>query len=408
MTQRFRLILAACAAFVALAGAPAQGQSSRAIVTFNDPNCASWGVTQSGSNFTLTCQTLLCTLVADKPAPLPTDAVVLTASCAGFTGSTYTWSKFSGPATCPAIASTTATASLAAPGGSGVSGCIYKVAATDAVNGAGSANITLNWSTALGASPSGCSVAFTVGSANMPSAGGPISMIAGCSANTNGATAWSWTKNGAAFGSGTTTSDLLAQNTGVSNVTTTYVVTATNAGSPATPTTQIVTVPGTGGGGGIDMTACAAAGFTGRGLVMNYHVTGNERVYTSTIGNFGNTDAIVVKFTTPAADVTPAQFQLNYAGGTPQVNRVATLDTKPCSFGTHYSLLSLPAATTGQAPIFTVAVPPTVGGGGTGYVQLQGGTDYYITFINRNDFYGQPGSTPSCTASTCDAYIDSR
>ncbi len=406
MTRNFRLLLAAIAAFASLAGTPAQGQSSRAIVTFNDPNCASWGVTQSGSNFTLTCQTLLCSITPDKAAPLPTDAVILTGACVGLTGSAYTWSKFSGPAGCPAIASTNATASLAAPGAT-VNGCNYKVAATDPVNGGGSATVTLNWTTALGVSPSGCSIAFTTGSATLPAAGGPVTMVASCTPSTiNGATAWTWTKNGANAGSGTTLSDTLPQNTLTTNITTAYAVTATNSGSPATTVPQNVVVTGTGGGGGIDMTACTAAGFSGHGIDIGYYLSGNLRVYTNALGNFGNNDAMVVSFTTPAADATGgAKFSMIYAGGAPQVKRLMTLGLSPCMFGTGYSFV-VPAATgITQGPTLNVNIAPLGGSGGV--VQLLPNTKYYITFVNRNDFFGTPGYTPSCTASTCDAYIDS-
>ena len=78
MTRIFRVLIAA-ASVAAITFNMAHAQAAPATVTFNDPNCASWGVSQSGSNFTLTCQTLLCTISADKPAPLPTDDVVLTA-----------------------------------------------------------------------------------------------------------------------------------------------------------------------------------------------------------------------------------------------------------------------------------------------------------------------------------------
>lgn len=407
MMRIFQTFAAALATVAVLAAMPAHGQSSRAIVTFNDPNCASWGVTQSGSNFTLTCQTLLCTITADKPAPLPTDGVVLTAACVGYNGSTYAWNKFSGPANCPAISSTTATASLAAAGTT-VTGCVYKVAATDPVNGAGSATITLNWSTALAGSPTGCSVAFTAGSANLTAAGGAITMVASC-ANTNGATVWAWTKNGAPFGTGSTLSDTLPANTGASTVTTTYVVSATNAGSTPATLQQLVFVTGTGGGTGIDMTACAAAGFAGHGATMNYRLTGNERVLTSNLGNFGNNDAVVIAFTTPAADNTGgAHFSMTYAGGAGQGNKLATLDTKPCSFGTVGSTQFAsgnPPATVSVGPTFNLNVAPN--GGGGGQTQLQPNTTYFITYINRNDYYGKVTSTPSCTGSTCDQFIDS-
>jgi hypothetical protein len=282
---------------------------------------------------------------------------------------------------------------------------VYKVAAADGANGSGSATATLNWTATPPAPPSGCNIQFTTGSASMSSAGGPIGLAASCSLGSiGGSTTWAWTKNGAAFGGGTTVSDTLAANTGVSGLTTTYAVTVTNPGATPTSVTQAVTVAGTGGGGGtnIDMSACTAKGFSGRGIDMAYNLTGNQRVFTSTLGNFGNNDAIVIRFTTPAADTTGgASFTMTYAGGSPQVYRLGTLDTVPCSFGTAASL-AVPAVAKSQGLTFNVNV-----GGGLGKVALQPNRTYYITIVNRNDYWGLPTSTPSCTASTCDAFIDS-
>ncbi len=102
MTRIIRSILAA-AALAALTASITHAQAGPATVSFNDPNCAAWAMTQSGSTFTLTCQNLTCSIAAVPANPQPTDAVLLTATCNGSpTG--YTWTQMGGPAACPAYA----------------------------------------------------------------------------------------------------------------------------------------------------------------------------------------------------------------------------------------------------------------------------------------------------------------
>jgi hypothetical protein len=386
-----------------------------ATVTFNDPNCASWGMTQSGSSFTLTCQALVCTVTADKPAPLPTDSPNLTATCTGATVSTtYTWSKFSGPATCPAITGSTATASVAAPGSQQI-GCVYKVAAVDPTNGSGSGTITLNFSNTPPASPTGCSVQFTAGSASLPQTGGAVTMVGSCTGNVNGNTTYAWTKSGSAYGSGTTATDTLAANPGTSAISWTYAFQATNAGAATTSTTQVVTVAGSGGGGGqIDMTACTAAGFTGRGLDVAFPVTVGTSISNGALnatpgGTFGNSDALVVRFTTPAAGVND-QTLFQPASNPPAQNtaKVYTLGTQPCLFAqNNVATGPILYAIAGSSPAITInnkACPysPTSGLCPIFGAWLQPNTTYYITMTNKATFTGGG----SCGYASCDMRID--
>lgn len=406
MTRIIRILIAA-AALAAFTFNMAHAQGA-ATITFNDPNCASWAMSGTAPNFTLTCQSLTCSVSANIPAPLPTDSVLLTASCAGSGGSTtYTWSKFGGPGTCPSIVGSTTAATVSAPGSTQI-GCIYRVAASDPTNGGGSANITLNFSATPPASPSNCSVNFTAGSASLPVTGGAIVMIGSCATNVNGSTTYAWTKSAVAFSATQTASDTLAANQGTSAVTWTYAFTATNAGATPTTTTQLVTVAGTGGGGsGIDMTACTAAGYVGHGVDIAWPVAGNTpRVFTTpTVGNFGDSDMIVVRFVAPLTDtsnpvgstITASEFS-SY----PSTPRLATLSTAPCvvaTSGTPNSTILAASATTGAPNLYMALV-----GTGFGYqAKLIPGQTYYINYVNRTNYNG----AASCTSSSnCAVYID--
>ena len=402
MTRSFRILFAAFAAMLALAGAPAQGQGA-ATITFNDPNCGSWGMTQSGSIFTLTCQSLTCSISALPASPLPTDNVTLTANCGASPSATYAWSQTPLTAGCPPVSgSTTNTNALTAPGAT-VLNCTYKVAATDGANGGGTAPKTLNWTSAPPPTPSGCSVGFTVGSASLPVTGGAITMVASCTSGTSGSTTWSWTKFGTSFGSGTTVSDTLPANVLTTPTTTTYQVTATNGGSPTT-VTQVVTVAGTGGGGGsIDVRACTTIGYTGRPVEIPYPLNGNSaRVYTQDLGGtFGPTDMVVVKFTAPASELTVgASILLSYQSGFDHNRRLATLSTQPCVVATSSAVTWTILASTAlsQSPSFQLALVGT----GTSQVKLTPGATYYVNYVNRGDYNG----ANSCTTSDCRAYID--
>jgi hypothetical protein len=355
-------------------------------------------------NFTLTCQSLSCTVSADKPAPLPTDSVVLTASCAGAGGlATYTWSKFGGPGTCPAISGSTANATVSAPG-STQNGCIYRVAVSDPTSGGGSANITLNFTSTPPASPAGCSIAFTAGSANLASTGGTVAMIASCSQYTNANTTWAWTKNGVALGTGTTANDTLPANTLTTAVSTTYQVTATNAGATPTVTTQVVSVAGTGGGGGsFDLSACTSLGYTGHGVDIAYPAgLGNTpRVLTPNVGSFGNNDMIVVRFVAPTSEVSAgATLTASEYSSYEAVQRLATLSTQPCVVATAPGAFGNVLASAANFPVANLTM--RIGPGGFGQINLTPGVTYYVNYVNRIGYT----SSGSCSSSNCAMYID--
>jgi hypothetical protein len=418
MTRFLRFILAT-AALAAASFNIAHAQS--ASVTFNDPNCGSWGLTQqSATQFTLTCQSLTCNISALPANPLPTENVTLTANCGESPQAIFAWSKSPTTSGCPATASTAKAAVLTADGQPHL-GCAYKVTVTDGAAGGGTASKTLNWSSAPPPTPTTCSIAFTTGSASLPQTGGAITMVASCALNTSATTQWSWTKDGLAFGSPSTgatatVSDNLVANALTTSVTTTYVATATNGGSPGTATQGVVRAGTGGGGGNFDMSACTSAGYTGRGLDVPFPTTTGTSIANGAFnatpgGNFGNSAALVIRFTTPPAganDQSVFQPAANPPGqGTP---RVYTLGTQPCLFATGPT--AYPAtgpilySTAGGSPAITVnnkacpysaALCPIYG------AWLQPNTTYYITMVNRSSFTNTAGS---CAFTSCDMRID--
>jgi hypothetical protein len=229
-------------------------------------------------------------------------------------------------------------------------------------------------------------------------------MVASCTGNTNTNTAWSWTKNGAAFASGTAATDTLPANTLTTAVSTTYQATATNAGATPTVTTQVVNVAGVGGGSTIDLSACTAAGYVGHGVDIPYPLTGNSaRVYTAaSVGNFGGSDMIVVRFVAPTSEITVgSRMSAGEYSIYPAANRLATLSTAPCVVATAPGASgNILASSKSQAPVFDLAL---IGTGGFSQIKLTPGTTYYVNYVNR-DYYNNPSS--SCTKSNCAMFID--
>jgi hypothetical protein len=409
MTRILRILLAATA-LVAASFNIAHAQS--ATVTFNDPNCGSWGLTQqSATAFTLTCQSLTCNITAVPAAPLPTDSVTLTASCGASASAVYAWSQTPTVGGCPATSSTASTASLTAPGAT-ILGCSYKVSVTDGASGGGSATKTLNWTSAPPPTPTGCSVTFSQGSASLPNAGGPVTMNGNCTGNVDANTVYAWTKNGAPFTSGKQASDALSAG-GTAGSTTTYQFQATNPGGTTVNTQQLVTVAGSGGGGGFDLSGCTAAGYTGRGLDVPFPVSNTTSIANGAFnaspgGTFGNSDALVLRFTTPAAGVNDGTI-LAPAANPPAQNtpRVYTLSTKPCDFATSGTPTgSIIYATAGSSPSITInnkSCPYNPAICGVYGAWTQPNTTYFLTMVNRTSFTSGLGS---CAYASCDMRID--
>ena len=156
--------------------------------------------------------------------------------------------------------------------------------------------------------------------------------------------------------------------------------------------------PGPGGGAA----ACGAAGYSMTSLDIPYPIVGNSQI--ATTGVFGNWNAIVVHFRTPAAGVNDAAV-FQPAGFAPSQNtsRVYALGTAPCLFAagpnTDYLAASQSPAINikiGKCTFANQALCPAYG------AWLKPLTDYYVTMVNRTSAGGQP----SCAYATCPMRID--
>jgi len=287
-----------------------------------------------------------------------------------------------------------------------VSGCTSFTTA-----GGTSANITITCNTGTGGggvTPPSCS------GANIATVGTTLTFSASCSQGTNPIT--SVTINGVSLCAGAACTSPFPVNIpglAVPASTTNYTVTASDGSLQGSSTATYVVAGG--GGGAFDLSGCTAAGYIGRGLDVAYPVGASNTSITngankaSPGGSFGNNDALVVRFTTPAAGVNDQTvFQPAGNTGSQNTGRVYTLSTQPCQFATSPTPTgSILYATSSQSPAITVnvkACPYT--GAYAGYCNmaawLQPNTTYYVTMVNRTTF----GGLPSCAVGNCDMRID--
>ena len=104
----------------------------------------------------------------------------------------------------------------------------------------------------------------------------------------------------------------------------------------------------------------------GRGLDVAFPATGNTSIFNGALaaspsGTFGNSDALVIRFTTPAAGVNNVSV-FQPAGNAPYQNtvRVYTVATSPCVFAN--STMSFPPtspyvySTVSQSPAITMNI----------------------------------------------------
>ena len=236
----------------------------------------------------------------------------------------------------------------------------------------------------------------------MTNAGGTATVsVANCSpANVT----YNWSKGGAAGWSTSATppADSLAAG-GASGYTNSYQVQVCNGATcinvPANPLTAFV--PGTGGGSGIDLSACTAAGYVGHGVDIAYPTLVNSpRVYTDkSVGSFGGNDMIVVRFVAAAAEANGSNLVASEYSVYQPTYRLATLSTAPCVVAASATNGgNILASKISQAPTFNMSLTPI-----RGYVTLTPGATYYVNYVNR-DTYGSGVS--SCAAGNCAMYID--
>lgn len=393
MTPSFRILLAACA----LAGANLAHAGS---VTLNDPNCDSFTLGGTAGAQTLTCVVSsppVCTVQGASAGSVGTPDT-LTAACSP-AATSWAWTGGS----CQGATNQSCAATSI---GAGVVG--YTVTGTNA-NGPGPQSPVFNvtWTVGAPPPPTGCIASLSPNPSPMVNGGGTATVsVSGC-VGTAGLT-YNWMKNGS-FGFGTTATPAADQLPagGSAGYTNSYQVKVCNGADQVTNCVLVpaaaplsVNVPGTGGGGTIDLSACTALGYVGHGVDMVYPTVRNStRILTTSVGNFGANDMIVARFVAPASESNGSTLIASEYSIYPAAYRLATLSTSPCVVATS----GIPSGAVlksviSQAPTFSMSLA-----GGLGVVKLTPGATYYVNYVNR-DAYNSISN--SCGSGNCAMYID--
>jgi hypothetical protein len=395
MTRFHRILLAAISAVIAFAGASSANAGS---ITLSDPNCDSFNVVGPPGNQTLTCVVSsppVCTVQGPSAGSIGT-AIPLTAQCSP-AATSWIWTGGS-------CANNTAQTCLANESASG--NVSYTVQGSNAIAAGGVSNpLTVSWSSGPPPAPTGCVASIVTTPTTLTNAGGTANLsVAGClPANVT----YNWTKNVTAGWSTSANppADSLPAG-GTAGYTNTYTAQVCNGTTCITLPAKTAFVPGSGGGGGgTDLSACNAAGYTGKVIEVPYPLqTNNPRIWTATnanLGSFGNNDMIIVKFVAQSPEAIPgAQIQMGYQDTASNVTRLATLSTQPCVVATaDFTPSSVLATSGGNQPIIRFTVD---GNAVTGKPKLTKGATYYVNYVNRSDYNGQP----TCFNGSCGAYID--
>jgi len=274
-----------------------------------------------------------------------------------------------------------------------ITGC----ASLSSTGGNGASNITIVCNPTIG-SP-GAPVCQRLDVTPPSSTNNPISITlsASCSVGSSAITSYTFTGPGVNTVQGGPSLSVTAP-----LATATYTVTATDmAGLRSNSATGTFTVGSLGGKDAtVDLSACTAHGFNGKVMELAYSTGGNLRISSDKLGSFGNSDAVVLRFTTPPIGGDSSGIQFSQVAMTPQVFRVATLATQPCQIATSTGRSgAILASSYSKSPVFYL----TVGGASSlGKVGLQANTTYFITVVNRNGY----GGSPSCTTSSCGVLMD--
>lgn len=400
-----RMVFGACMALLGAHGVVSSAQAgNNATITFSDPNCASWSMTSGANNtFTLTCQSLNCSITASPGALVtPSTPIQVAPSCSPTPtlSATYAWTLVSGPAACPAPTATSTTnlltASVVTPGG-----CVYLVNVSDPVLGKGQATINLDWETVT-SPPSGCTV--TASPTTIPATGGTVNLTAACGGGA--VSTWTWTKNTAAFSTNTATpSDTFAANSG-NTQTVTYAVTATNAKGSSTASAGVVwTGSGGGGGGGGPYSCSGFASTLSADWTWGAPGSGALTLDSSSLGAFGNNVALVIGV--PVGSTAGGAYNFGHftvaEEGSQAYNRVVVVSASPCDFST-----TPPSLAPQGGSIVNGAVEPylsfTVGVGTQSwyYFDMAINTKYYINIKNATSTGAQ-----SCpTGASCPVRVE--
>lgn len=375
--KTLRCLVVAAVATLSLSVPSAQAGT----LTFTDASCNSFSMQDmGGGNFAVACNQMLCTITPNVGAPLPNWNVIVHAACTPW-ATTYTWTRLTGiDPNCPVAPNPGQDSTLLAPNATATN-CMYRLNASDPVNGTGTKILTISWAPPA-VIPSGCSIAGAPTSA--VAANTAVSLSVNCSSG-GVATAYSWSGG---FATGATTQQV----SGAVAATTTFTATASNSGGTATTAPVTVTVTGSTGGGG----SISCPGWNTLVLDLNWASAGNVAADSAGQGSFGNNEMVIARFTTPAGTAANLGHISAYEwpGGGGPVPRTAALSATPCNVDT-----SLAAGALTQAS--TPNIYYRVGGTDAYYPVLQPNTTYYFNIINRNS-----AGSHSCGAGVCPIRVE--
>src|SRR5260221_6103717 len=248
----------------------------------------------------------------------------------------------------------------------------------------------------------------TCSGANLALVGTTLTFAATCTKGTNAITSITLS-SGQTFCSAATTPCAATSTIAVSipgiavpAVSTTYTVTASD-GSLTGTASAFYSVSG-GGGGAVDLSACTALGYTNSAYYDSAYPTGLpiniSNVFHQGVPSgmpFGNTAALVVRFTTPALGVND-NTQPNFQVWTTSTGRQMTIGEAPCLVPQANSVVPADASSP-QRPVLKTVLSPTpatyvditanglcnlgTGCANTSHVFLKPNTTDYITLVNK-------------------------
>jgi len=381
MAKSAALVASAALAFSFFA-APAQG----ATFTYTDASCSSFAIVGG----TLVCQKASCSISASPGVnPNPTTPVTLTETC-NPAATAWTWQKVSGDAACPAASGSTNPLSLPAPGVAALN-CLYEVDVT--APQAGSAQVTINWSTAPPLPPSGCTATATP-PGPLPIGGGQTTVTVSCSGG-GPPTSYAWSANPAVTGLQTPTT----VNSQLFNITqtTSFSVTPSNAAGAGNVAQVSVVVQQ------------QVTGFCGQfGTVIpvspiNVPWGSAMSAHSVDSGAFGDNTVWVFQITVPPGTPvgTVGYFQAAEFGGlaTP---RQMTISQSACDFrAKDYTGVNGPlSVSNGNTVSISYQVHAPIFFGGT--AGLAAGTTYFVSIRN----WSSDSQSYSCGRSSCPAIMN--
>ena len=237
-SRAFRAFLSGLAVIVGAASLAPVTPAVAAAITYNDPYCSQFFTVPGGQpgDVILRCVKAMACAIAPVGSSYivpPGTTVTLQATCTAPAAQSYSWSTgILSPQGCPQPTPVAGDPTKVTVMSTTARTCWYEVVGADTVqapaNNQGLARYGIAWADPA---PAGCTA--SVGPSSLPTTGGSVTLNASCTSGP--VTAWSWTRNGAAFSNLQNPTDNLPANTTGAPITYAYVMTACNGPSCAAP-----------------------------------------------------------------------------------------------------------------------------------------------------------------------------